>query len=333
MCLRVPVNPETGQSYLIPFRGLCGKSLYLPPEYLKLQLNQSKRESVDVNSGRSEELNIRIRNDVPFSGTNTINIDENSPRNNTNRSVNSNENNLSNMTGDNRGGAVGGVDGFAADVWMSGVVLLFLLTGIKIQDLTLVNLFLNKTARDTQPHKWIGSIPIPMVVPVYDVPNDTVDTQNSSYLNHMKNSGDMNGNNNDNINAQNDRNIGECKGSDCHSSSTTPCTSSSSSTSSSFSSSSSSSYTSSSSSSSSSSSFPPSSFPSSSTSFPTTSHFNSHTSSTTPPPIRYIIQQTPLRIAYPDAYALLSSMLNTDPTARISLADVRNHAWLRESQS
>ena len=102
---------------------------------------------MDVNSVRSDESNFRIRNDVPFSGTNTINMDDNSPKNNTEKSENSNENNLSNMTGDNRSVAAGGVDGFAADVWMSGVVLLFLLTGIKIQDLTLVNLFLNKIGR------------------------------------------------------------------------------------------------------------------------------------------------------------------------------------------
>jgi serine/threonine protein kinase len=171
------------------------------------------------------------------------------------------------------------VDGFAADVWMLGVSLLFLLTGIKIQDLTLINLFLNKTSSKAQPHKWIGTIPVPVLVEVevevgVNNPSAPMGDQNERSANAGVG-------------------VGVGMGADVGVEGRAPCVDRGSGARTDTS----------------------ASQPSSSSRF------------------QHVVQQVPLKRAFPLAFDLLSRMLAIDPTQRIALSEVRNHPWLRQDTS
>ena len=202
MSLRVTVDSSSAHKpNLIPFRGLCGKGLYLPPEYVRLQeyLKKSvERENLLVNSPASGLGSFR-----QFNGNDMIQSEydnnEYKPNcvnnhcqihnpNQTLASIIDQSHDGSNVSAQNlirpsgTGTALGGeVDGFAADVWMLGVTLLFMITGIKIQDLTLINLFLNKSNSAAQPHKWLGSIPVTVTIEIQDT-DSADDLFNSNYI-------------------------------------------------------------------------------------------------------------------------------------------------------
>lgn len=175
MSLRVAVDPSTHSPHLIPFRGLCGKGLYLPPEYIRLQ-DYLKNSKSALNSSDHNDSNQNEYDNNKYNPNCVYNHCEKH-----NQNLNLSLNNVSSSRSQNlvrppgTGTALGGeIDGFAADVWMLGVTLLFMITGIKIQDLTLINLFLNKNNSAAQPHKWLGSIPVIITMQVDVLDNDDI---------------------------------------------------------------------------------------------------------------------------------------------------------------
>ena len=200
MSLRVAVDTNNHRPNLIPFRGLCGKGLYLPPEYVRLQeyLKKSieseklilKSSTTGQNSSVQSNQNDMMQNDYDNNEYNPNCVNNHCQKHNPNQSldlINNQNYNGNNINAQNlvrpsgTGTALGGeVDGFAADVWMLGVTLLFMITGVKIQDLTLINLFLNKSNSAAQPHKWLGSIPVTVTIEVDDTDSPD-DTDNCKY--------------------------------------------------------------------------------------------------------------------------------------------------------
>ena len=202
MSLRVTVDSSSAhRPNLIPFRGLCGKGLYLPPEYVRLQeyLKKSvERENLLVksptsglSSSRQFNGNDMIQSEYDNNEYKPNCVNNHCQIHNPNQTLDSIINQShdgSNVSAQNlirpsgTGTASGGeVDGFAADVWMLGVTLLFMITGIKIQDLTLINLFLNKSNSAAQPHKWLGSIPVTVTIEIQDT-DSADDVFNSNYI-------------------------------------------------------------------------------------------------------------------------------------------------------
>ena len=200
MSLRVAVDTNNHRPNLIPFRGLCGKGLYLPPEYVRLQeyLKKSiereklilKSSTTGQNSSVQSNQNDMMQNDYDNNEYNPNCVNNHCQKHNPNQSldlINNQNYNGNNINAQNlvrpsgTGTALGGeVDGFAADVWMLGVTLLFMITGVKIQDLTLINLFLNKSNSAAQPHKWLGSIPVTVTIEVDDTDSPD-DADNCKY--------------------------------------------------------------------------------------------------------------------------------------------------------